>query len=44
MLRFNCKGLEGHEYFDECLAEPVVHQTFVHRDDGKRYTYGGISP
>ena len=28
---------------NECLAEGVVHQTFVHRDDGKRYTYDGIS-
>jgi len=28
---------------NECLAEGLVHQTFMHRDDGKRYTYDGIS-
>lgn len=27
----------------ECLAEPVVRQTFVHRADGKRYSYAGLS-
>lgn len=28
---------------DECLAEKVVRQTFVHTRHGKRYTYDGIS-
>ena len=30
---------ELEKLINECLAEAVVHQTFVHRDDGKRYTY-----
>ena len=34
---------ELEKLINECLAEAVVHQTFVHRDDGKRYTYDGIS-
>lgn len=28
---------------NECLGESVVHQTFVHRRDGKAYTYDGIA-
>jgi integrase len=28
---------------NECLAAPVVRQTFVHREDGKRYSYAGLS-
>ena len=34
---------ELEKLINECLAEAVVHQIFVHRDDGKRYTYDGIS-
>jgi len=34
---------ELEQLVDECLAEPVVRQTFVHRADGKRYSYGGLS-
>jgi integrase len=28
---------------NECLAASVVRQTFVHRKDGKRYGYAGLS-
>jgi integrase len=34
---------ELEKLINECLAEAVVHQTFVHREDGKRYTYAGLS-
>jgi hypothetical protein len=34
---------ELEQVVNECLAEAVVRQTFVHRGDGKHYSYAGIS-
>jgi integrase len=41
-LDIELKG-ELEKLVNDCLASPVVRQTFVHREDGKRYTYDGIS-
>jgi site-specific recombinase XerD len=34
---------ELEQLVNECLAESVIRQTFVHREDGKRYSYSGLS-